>query len=385
MDLGSPLGGCHRLPISKGKWGCKLKKFIVFVVALSFLMPLSQTPRASAAGSCTPTTTTSSGYIVNSFTSVGTCTWTVPVGITSVDLLVVSGGGGGGWNSGGGGAGGGVVAATAQPVGATANIVVGAGGIGGGLVVANQPGVGGQSYFDSITVAGGSAGTNFNAATYPMAGGAAINGRGGGGIGSTNGATGHGTKADGGPGDTGVASTITGTLYYYGGGGGGGGWSGAGNPYGGAGGASGGGKGSDGASVGTAGAANSGGGGGASGDSGYYGGAGGSGVVIVRYPMGAGDFTTGKNSNGTYRTAIPLSVTIQSASKVTFFANGKRIPGCIKVATSGSGPYTASCNWRPSTHNRVPVTASVSPNASPGSLVTLSAGSLGVSSRSNNR
>jgi hypothetical protein len=45
------------------------------------------------------------------------------------------------------------------------------------------------------------------------------------------------------------------------------------------------------------------------------------------------------------------SVTITATSNLngfyTFTTLGKRIAGCYKKATSGSGPYTATCNWKP--------------------------------------
>lgn len=51
-------------------------------------------------------------YVIETFTAVGACDWTVPIGVTEVDYLVVGGGGGGGGGQasghggGGGGAGG---------------------------------------------------------------------------------------------------------------------------------------------------------------------------------------------------------------------------------------------------------------------------------------
>ena len=46
---------------------------------------------------------------ITSYTSTGPATFSVPVGITSVEVLVVAGGGGGGGNHAGGGGAGGLV------------------------------------------------------------------------------------------------------------------------------------------------------------------------------------------------------------------------------------------------------------------------------------
>jgi len=50
--------------------------------------------------------TTNPQYTVVQFTSLGTTTWTVPAGISEVEVLVVGGGGGGGGGNGGAGGGG---------------------------------------------------------------------------------------------------------------------------------------------------------------------------------------------------------------------------------------------------------------------------------------
>lgn len=45
-----------------------------------------------------------------------------------------------------------------------------------------------------------------------------------------------------------------------------------------------------------------------------------------------------------YRTAVTLSVSVSSAGKVTFLADGKRIPNCISKSVSS----TFNCSWKPS-------------------------------------
>lgn len=73
-------------------------------------------------------------YNVVEFKTVGTTTWKVPAGVTSVDYLVVGGGGGGanGYDNAGGGGAGMVLSGSMSVVsGNTLNITVGDGGIGG--------------------------------------------------------------------------------------------------------------------------------------------------------------------------------------------------------------------------------------------------------------
>lgn len=60
-------------------------------------------------------------------------------------------------------------------------------------------------------------------------------------------------------------------------------------------------------------------------------------------------------SSVTYRTTSSLTATGGSSGKITFFANGKRISGCISVAYSGS--YT--CNWRPTSKGQVRISVRV--------------------------
>jgi len=109
--------------------------------------------------------------VIRSFTTVGTTSWTTPVGVTSVDYLVVGGGGGsgGGYNTGGGGGGGGGMVLTGVNFSVTSGtqyqIVVGDGGIAGitindgGLPGSQTSGGSGSiSKFDNFTSLGGGGG-----------------------------------------------------------------------------------------------------------------------------------------------------------------------------------------------------------------------------------
>lgn len=144
----------------------------------------------SARSLCAASSTTSGAYTTVRFASPGTCEWTVPAGVTVIDVLAVGGGGSGGWGqsatsvlgSGGGGGGGGggqrrILAGQAVTPGAAMSITVGAGGNNaaggdsgvGSLISATGGSRGGAASFYSGG-AGGTGGT----------GGTATNGRPGG-------------------------------------------------------------------------------------------------------------------------------------------------------------------------------------------------------------
>jgi hypothetical protein len=176
------------------------------------------------------------------FTTTGTQTWTVPVGITSISAVCIGGGGGGGGGESGrnqgvsGGGGGGLSYGTIDVTpGETLTIVVGAGGNGGATQSSGNPG-GASSISRGVEVLlqGGGGGAGQERSTGTVTGG-----------------TSTGTKRLGGfaGGNSGGNSTDTGS-----GGGGAGGYSGAG----GAGGTTGAGSSSTGDGGGGGGATNSG-------------------------------------------------------------------------------------------------------------------------------
>ena len=116
-----------------------------------------------AAGSTSQRTATNDTVV--EFTTVGSTTFTVPTGVTHIDVLVIGGGGSGAGSLGGGGGAGGYVEATNYPVtpGATYPIVVGAGGAG----VSNPPNYvtgynGDDSRFGDLVAIGGGAGAGYS-------------------------------------------------------------------------------------------------------------------------------------------------------------------------------------------------------------------------------
>jgi DNA-binding beta-propeller fold protein YncE len=84
-------------------------------------------------------------------------------------------------------------------------------------------------------------------------------------------------------------------------------------------------------------------------------------------------------SPAVYRTSTSLQAVLSySGGVVTFFQNGKYIPGCQKINAAST---TVTCNYKPTIHGAIQITAKYVAN---GSTVT-SSGTLRVSKRSNTR
>jgi len=258
-----------------------------------------------------PNITYDGNYTVYTFRANGT--FSPPVGITSVSVLVVAGGGGGASFSGGGGAGGLIYNSAYAINGSNISVVVGDGGAGSSTSDSGINGLNGAgSVFGNITATGGGGGGSRNTGYVGKAGN--NGGSGGGGAPGDSGILGTGGNASpagqgnnggyetsfgwggcggggagavggnasgntAGAGGNGLNYTINGSNVYYAAGGGGGTYSGGGTAA--AGGNGGGGNGSK-TGNGDAGVANTGSGGGGSGYQ-LTGGKGGSGIVIVRF------------------------------------------------------------------------------------------------------
>jgi len=148
---------------------------------------------------------------VQSFTSTGSGTFSVPTGVTLVDVLVVGGGGGGGWWWGGGGGAGGLVYRPAFPVtpGGSVSYTIGDGGQGGQTGV-GHPAPGGASgergqntVFGTLTGYGGGAGSSNNQVSFPLISGGSGGGGARGDTPAQNGSGGQGTQPTQ-PGDSGT-------------------------------------------------------------------------------------------------------------------------------------------------------------------------------------
>ncbi|MFZ9352942.1 MAG: beta strand repeat-containing protein, partial [Candidatus Limnocylindrus sp.] len=312
------------------------------------------------------------------------CTFTPPVGVTSIEVLVVGGGGGGGGRFVGGGGGAGGLRTNsnfAVSPGTSYAITVGAGGAGGAnsTTAANAMGTSGSSsVFSSITAAGGGGGGGYvtnpgqagrtggsggggsGSANSTNAGGAATpSGQGnnggsgtaasgqnpGGGGGGAGGVGGNGGSSGGGAGGAGTSNNITGSFVTYAAGGGGGADSAAG---GGAGGSSN--VGGKGGNVNVAGAnatSDTGsGGGGAGGGSGQTGGRGAAGIVIIKYDLGT---STTVPAPGTATGTWSVSSSgggVQSTGTVILQSAPYENTSCgiwsdVGIATSGAAQSTA--------------------------------------------
>lgn len=353
-------------------------------------------------------TTTSSGFttvtIPRTYLSANGG-YKIPMGVSSLQLLAVGGGGGGGFDGGGGGGGGGVYQNSSLAV--TENsfyeVDIGTGGRGttgytGGsgycnaswntTIVGCSGGTGGTTKFGSVTASGGGGGGGIEAngladsdasATVRGGGGGAGgqnslagvaiggagaftgggttegsgNSGGGGASGAANGS--NGTTSAAGNGATGITATITGVV--YGSGGAGGNFNTATLATGGSGAANGGTS-----SVGPTTPDVNRGGGGAGGGNGNVaanakGTAGALGVVILKWALRGSASLTLSNAPS-YRTSTTLTATTNTASKVTFLANNKRIPGCISRTTSSN---VATCNWKPATRGTIVLTLQIAP------------------------
>ena len=356
---------------------------------------VQQTIGVTSNGMCPFGSVQTGGYCLFQFNSNGT--FTVPAGITSVDILTVggggAGGGGGGGNGSGGGGGAGEVIDTigrAVTPGTVLTATIGAGGVGSGGAATYTPSNPGASTtvtgsgFSTITSRGGGQGGAWNFTTSlamlpgtgatvaggggafgqttsrtaaPSAGGVSTGGNGygdnsvtanqaGGGGG---GATGNGADAliaAGGTGGAGKTSTITGASYGGGGGGGKrstGGSAGSATAGGGAGGLGG---------AGTAGTANTGGGGGGSGGS-SNGANGGSGFVAIRFAMTSQtiSYTSTAPTTMTFGgsdTYTPAATGGSSGNEVTFTIDASSSAVCSisngAVSAIGAGTCTVNAN-----------------------------------------
>lgn len=156
----------------------KTQIFAIFLLSLfSVIIPIPNS-HAVGTGECTSTTNTSSGVVVaNSggfcyvaFTAIGSNSWTAPVGISTVDLLIIAGGGAGGAGAWGGGGGAGeVVLYTNYSVSSSSatSLSVGDGGTSGTASLtasANRSNSGQNSWIGSasgVVANGGGAGASY--------------------------------------------------------------------------------------------------------------------------------------------------------------------------------------------------------------------------------
>lgn len=88
------------------------------------------------------------------------------------------------------------------------------------------------------------------------------------------------------------------------------------------------------------------------------------------------------STKGLYRVTTPVAVSVNTPSKVTFYARAKVIPNCRNIL-SASG--VATCNWKPSMTGSVTITARVTPLDSSSANPASVAFHVSVSKRNNFR
>jgi hypothetical protein len=200
----------------------------------------------------------SSPTTIRSYTTTGTSTWIAPLGVTSINYLVVAGGGAGGsagptmYDSGSGGGGAGGVANGSLTIIPGTSYTLTVGTAGSGSSGRTRGANGSNSVFATITAIGGGGGSpgaaGNDGAAGGSGGGSSVSGAGGagtpgqgfaGGSSTTSsgagggGAGGAGSASpnnQGGNGGAGFTSSISGSPVTYGGGGGGGAYSGSPGP-----------------------------------------------------------------------------------------------------------------------------------------------------------
>ena len=106
---------------------------------------------------------TVSAPVITSYTSTGSGTFSVPTGLTTLDVLVVAGGGGGGYNNSGGAGAGGLIYRPAFPVTPAGSVSYTVGGGGNGTTDGGSPAAtnGQDSVFGTLTAKGGGRSLNW--------------------------------------------------------------------------------------------------------------------------------------------------------------------------------------------------------------------------------
>jgi hypothetical protein len=102
----------------------------------------------------------------------------------------------------------------------------------------------------------------------------------------------------------------------------------------------------------------------------------------ISTPVAATLGTQSGSLRADYRTVTPLTVSVDTQSRVTFYANGRVVPGCRNILSSGG---TATCNWKPSIHGSFRIYAAANPVSSSYVASNTSTITVGVAARTNKR
>lgn len=99
-------------------------------------------------------------------------------------------------------------------------------------------------------------------------------------------------------------------------------------------------------------------------------------------PVAATLATQSGSLQADFRTVTPLTVNVDSQSRVTFYANGRVIAGCRNIMSSSG---TATCNWKPSVHGSYRIYAAANPVSTSYVAANSPTISVGVVARTNKR
>lgn len=83
--------------------------------------------------------------------------------------------------------------------------------------------------------------------------------------------------------------------------------------------------------------------------------------IGVPFSSPAASITLTKPTNMRKSSVTTLSTVAGAEGRVTFYANGKRIPGCISKSAIGTTPITVTCSWKPNFTGSVTVKAVLTP------------------------
>jgi hypothetical protein len=87
-------------------------------------------------------------------------------------------------------------------------------------------------------------------------------------------------------------------------------------------------------------------------------------ATFTRMNLSAASISINTSStNITTRSSVTISATSNASGRITFFANGKKVPNCISIKTSISGAENlASCTWKPSVRGSASIQAVITPS-----------------------
>jgi hypothetical protein len=87
-------------------------------------------------------------------------------------------------------------------------------------------------------------------------------------------------------------------------------------------------------------------------------------------------------TTASFRNSTQIRASSSTEGRITFYQNGKVIPGCRRIQTSS---LLATCNWKPSVHGGARISVAISPTDTSIPSGVSPVLSVGVSARTNNR